>query len=153
MPLSANLLKLGSSILPRVKRARNRNNVATEKRNNFFSFSFSIVFFLNIFQKFSKFQFLSLIFKFTWKIGNRLNRKKNQFPDFSDFYFFELCRKTLQQKIYWMPLIVNLFCPQSKSTRGSEAQPRWRGGYIFFCPPQKNMYIFWVFFKEKKCSK
>ena len=31
MPLSANLLKLESSILPRVKRATNRNNVATEK--------------------------------------------------------------------------------------------------------------------------
>ena len=25
--------------------------------------------------------------KFTWKIGNRLNRKKNQFSNFSDFYF------------------------------------------------------------------
>ena len=32
MPLSANLLKLESSILPRVKRTTNRNNVATEKR-------------------------------------------------------------------------------------------------------------------------
>ena len=32
MPLSANLLKLGSSILPRAKRATNQNNVATEKR-------------------------------------------------------------------------------------------------------------------------
>ena len=32
MPLSANLSKLGSSILPRAKRATNRNNVATEKQ-------------------------------------------------------------------------------------------------------------------------
>ena len=32
MPLSANLLKLESSILPRAKRATNRNNVATEQR-------------------------------------------------------------------------------------------------------------------------
>ena len=32
MPLSVNLLKLESSILPRAKRATNRNNVATEKR-------------------------------------------------------------------------------------------------------------------------
>ena len=32
MPLSANLLKLKSSILPRAKRATNRNNVATDKR-------------------------------------------------------------------------------------------------------------------------
>ena len=32
MPLSANLLKLESSILTRAKRATNRNNVATEKR-------------------------------------------------------------------------------------------------------------------------
>ena len=32
MMLSANLLKLESSILPRAKRATNRNNVATEKR-------------------------------------------------------------------------------------------------------------------------
>ena len=31
--LSANLLKLESSILPRAKRATNRNNVATEQRN------------------------------------------------------------------------------------------------------------------------
>ena len=33
MPLSANLLKLESSILPRAKRATSRNNVATEKTN------------------------------------------------------------------------------------------------------------------------
>ena len=33
MPLSANLLKLESSTLPRAKRATNRNNVATEQRN------------------------------------------------------------------------------------------------------------------------
>ena len=26
-------------------------------------------------------------FKFTWKIQNRLNRKKNQISDFTDFYF------------------------------------------------------------------
>ena len=40
MPLSANLLKLGSTILPQVKRASNRNKVATEKRSKlFFSFS------------------------------------------------------------------------------------------------------------------
>ena len=32
MPLSANLLKLESSILPRAKRATNRNNVAAEQR-------------------------------------------------------------------------------------------------------------------------
>ena len=32
MPLSANLLKLESSILPRAKRSTNRNNVATEQR-------------------------------------------------------------------------------------------------------------------------
>ena len=32
MPLSANLLKLESSILPRAKRATNRNNVATEQQ-------------------------------------------------------------------------------------------------------------------------
>ena len=32
MPLSANLLKLESSILPRAKRAANRNNVASEQR-------------------------------------------------------------------------------------------------------------------------
>ena len=32
-PLSANLLKLESSILPRAKRATNRNNVDTEKTN------------------------------------------------------------------------------------------------------------------------
>ena len=32
MPLSANLLKLESSILPRAKRATNLNSVATEKR-------------------------------------------------------------------------------------------------------------------------
>ena len=31
MPLSANLFKLDSSILPRANRATNRNNVATEK--------------------------------------------------------------------------------------------------------------------------
>ena len=36
MSLSANLLKLGSSIPPRVKRVTNRNNVATEKRSIFF---------------------------------------------------------------------------------------------------------------------
>ena len=29
-------------------------------------------------------------FKFTWKIQNRLNRKKNQVSDFTDFLFFEL---------------------------------------------------------------
>ena len=33
MPFSANLLKLESSILPRVKRATSRNNVATKKTN------------------------------------------------------------------------------------------------------------------------
>ena len=44
-----------------------RNNVATEKRSKFFYFF--------------------LFLKFTWKIGNRLNRKKNQFSDFSVFYF------------------------------------------------------------------
>ena len=32
MPLSANLLKLESSILPRAKRATSQHNVATEKR-------------------------------------------------------------------------------------------------------------------------
>ena len=32
MPLSANLLKLESSILPRAKQATNRKNVATEKQ-------------------------------------------------------------------------------------------------------------------------
>ena len=32
MPLSANLLKLESSILPRAKQATNRNNVAAEQR-------------------------------------------------------------------------------------------------------------------------
>ena len=29
--------------------------------------------------------------KFTWKIRYRLNRKKNQGSNFSDFYLFELC--------------------------------------------------------------
>ena len=29
----------------------------------------------------------SKVIKFTWKIWNRLNRKKNQISDFSDFYF------------------------------------------------------------------
>ena len=38
MPLSANLLKLESSILTRAKRAPNRNNVATEKRSYIFFF-------------------------------------------------------------------------------------------------------------------
>ena len=33
MPLSVNLLKLESSILPRAKRATNRNNEVTEKRS------------------------------------------------------------------------------------------------------------------------
>ena len=33
MPLSANLLKLGSSILPRAKRATSRNNVATKNES------------------------------------------------------------------------------------------------------------------------
>ena len=33
------------------------------------------------------------IFKFTWKIDNRLNRKKNQILDFSDFYFSSYHRK------------------------------------------------------------
>ena len=40
LPLSANLLKLESWILTRAKRATNRNNVATEKRSNFFSGGF-----------------------------------------------------------------------------------------------------------------
>ena len=31
--------------------------------------------------------FFFTFFKFTWKIGNRLIRKKNQFSDFSDYYF------------------------------------------------------------------
>ena len=34
MPLSTNLLKLGSSVLPRAKQATNQNNVATEKTKN-----------------------------------------------------------------------------------------------------------------------
>ena len=35
--------------------------------------------------------FLSLfIFKFTWEIRKRLNRKKNLISDLCDFYFFEL---------------------------------------------------------------
>ena len=47
MSLSENLLKLGSSILPRANRATNRNNVAVEKRyffllNFFFLFIFEI---------------------------------------------------------------------------------------------------------------
>ena len=41
MPLSANLLKLGSSVLLRAKRASKRNNVAVEKRRIF-------IFFLNV---------------------------------------------------------------------------------------------------------
>ena len=42
----------------------------------------------NIFNQifFSPF-FFSKVFKFTWKIRNRLNRKKNHIPDFSDLYF------------------------------------------------------------------
>ena len=34
-----------------------------------------------------QFFFFFKFLKFTWKIGNRLIRKKNQFSDFSDFYF------------------------------------------------------------------
>ena len=45
MPLSANLLKLESSILTQAKRATNRNNIATkkckQKKNHFFIFIFS----------------------------------------------------------------------------------------------------------------
>ena len=52
MPLSANLFRLESSFLPRAKRATNRNNVATEKRNKlFFSVEF---FFLLIFEIYMK---------------------------------------------------------------------------------------------------
>ena len=32
--------------------------------------------------------FFSKVFKFTWKIWNRPNRKKNQISDFYDFYFW-----------------------------------------------------------------
>ena len=35
----------------------------------------------------------SKVVKCTWKIGNRLNRKKNQISDFSDFYFSSYHRK------------------------------------------------------------
>ena len=44
--------------------------------------------FINIWTQnfFSKFLF-SKFLKFTWQIGNRLIRKKNQFSDFYDFYF------------------------------------------------------------------
>ena len=46
--------------------------------------------------------------KFTWKIWNRLNRKKNQISDFSDFYFSSYEEKTMKQAILWMPLSANL---------------------------------------------
>ena len=32
-------------------------------------------------------KFQTLVFTFTWKIRNRMNRKKNQISDFSDFHF------------------------------------------------------------------
>ena len=50
MQLRAILLKLGSSIVPRTKRATNRNNVATEKRSKFFFHKhFSNIFKISIF--------------------------------------------------------------------------------------------------------
>ena len=36
---------------------------------------------------------LSKVVKFTWKIWNRLNRKKNQISDFSDFHFLSYAEK------------------------------------------------------------
>ena len=55
-----------------------------QKKLNFFFFknnqTFSNKFFFPIF-------FLSKVFKFTWKVRNRLNRRKNQISDFSNYYF------------------------------------------------------------------
>ena len=42
---------------------------------------------LQCFDRTSRSIFFSKVVKFTWKIRNRLNRKKNQMSDYSDFYF------------------------------------------------------------------
>ena len=66
MPLSANLWGWSpQSYRERSEPAPKQRSYRTTKQNFFF------------------FKFL----KFTWKIGNRLIRKKNQFSDFFDFYF------------------------------------------------------------------
>ena len=40
--------------------------------------------------------FFSKVFKFTWKMRNRLNREKNQISDFSDFYFSSYREKFIE---------------------------------------------------------
>ena len=89
MPLTANLLKLGFSILPRAKRAANRKIVATEKRNNFFFYFF----FLNLKKKLKNILCFSVatLFRFV----ARFARGRIENPSFNRFalngiqrYFF-----------------------------------------------------------------
>ena len=47
--------------------------------------------------------FFSKVLKFTWKMWNRLNRKKNPISDFSDLYFSSY-------GYFWSFLYPNLFC-------------------------------------------
>ena len=42
------------------------------------------------------------VIKVTWKIWNRLNRKKNQISYFSDFYFSSYEEKTQYGRQFWI---------------------------------------------------
>ena len=67
------------------------------------------------------------VFKFTWKNCNRLNKKKNQVSDFSDFYFLSYTEKHCNRQFFecrWARTCPD-WSPQSKSMRGAGAQPRW----------------------------
>ena len=70
MPLSANLFRLESSIQ---KHAGSRVASPRKKKEDFFSSKLPIFYFI--------------FFKFTWKIRNWLNRKKNHISDFCNSYF------------------------------------------------------------------
>ena len=83
----------------------------------------------------------SKVFKFTWNMRNRLNRKKNKISDFS------FCRKTLKQAdLEWMPLSANLFrLVSTNPEKNSQTQDVFflfnAEPIFFFCtlyiPPQK----------------
>ena len=86
---------------------KNNHNSKNNNRKNLIFFSIQEILDLScIFDHFKK---KSKVVKFTWKIWNQLNRKKNQISDFSDYYFSSYAEKTVKQAILWMPLSAYLF--------------------------------------------
>ena len=132
--------------------SKNDHNSKNRNRKNlkicFFLFSQFWIFHVNL----TTFEIkIQKVVKSTWKIWNRLNRKKNQISDFSDFYFSSYAEKQCGRQ-FWNaverePVETRALNPTASKASYKPKQRSYRktwGGYFLegsIPRPQFSMYI------------